>query len=49
MNEVEIRANDKHKWEAFPAKAGWPTLEGMLGKRALQEILELNANIDYKL
>lgn len=48
MNEVERKAVRRYRRDEFSAKVGWPTLEGRLGQRALQEILELDTNINYK-
>jgi len=48
MNEIERKAIRRYKRDEFPAKAGWPTLEGRLGQRALQEILDIDTNINYK-
>jgi hypothetical protein len=48
MNEVERWATRRFSAEEFLPKAGWPKYEGRIGQRALQEILELDTNIDFK-
>lgn len=48
MSEVEDWAVRKYQREEFLARAGWPNYYGRKGQRALQEILELDTNINYR-
>jgi len=48
MNEVERKAIRRYRRDDFSAKVGWPSLDGRIGQRALQEILELDTNVNYK-
>jgi len=48
MYEVERKAIRKFSMSEFPERAGWPKYDGRIGQRALQEVLELDTNIDYR-
>ena len=48
MHEIERKAIRKYKYKEFPERAGWPTYEGRIGQRSLQEILDLDTNVDYQ-
>jgi hypothetical protein len=48
MNEVENKAIQKFSFKEFKEKVGWPTYEGRIGQRALQEILEIDTEREYR-
>jgi len=48
MHEIERKAIKKHKYKNFPERAGWPTYEGRIGQRSLQEILDIDTNEGYR-
>lgn len=46
MSEIERKATQK--FSGIPKMAGWPTYEGRMGQRALQEILTLDMSKEYR-
>lgn len=48
MTELERDSTRKFTHEEFPEKVGWPKYEGRMTRRALQEILEIDTNVDLK-
>lgn len=46
MAEIERKASQK--FSGKHPRRGWPTYAGRIGRRGLQEILQLDTNIDYR-
>lgn len=47
MNEMERKAVEKFDFN-FPERVGWPTYNGRIGQRALQDILEIDKNVEHR-